>query len=130
MEAALKKEISATARTLKYMLASANAVSVDGSPKLEKWLTAENSVMRENFVLEFRWSDNDYDYHEAFTAEDIDNGSFCANGAFICENAPGQPPVKIEFFKITPLQLPAVYQTWQEAHGQGATLMGSDLFYP
>ncbi len=89
-----------TLDTFFAFLAAADAVSVDDGALLTNWDTDPCNGEPDNQVAYFSWTDGEGNFSSILTEEGISNGSFDAEGKFVCEDAAGELTV-VRFFKVT-----------------------------
>lgn len=89
-----------TINTFFAFLVAADAVSVDDGALLTNWDTDPLNGKPDNQVVYFSWTDGEGNFSSILTEEGISNGTFDAEGKFVCEDAAGELTV-IRFFKVT-----------------------------
>ena len=92
------------------MLNAANAVSVDGGPLLTEWNTGEDCGEPEKHLVEFNWTDGDYDYWEKLSEAVILDGHFDEEGNFHCQTPAFDADTTITFFGVKGIKPQAALQ--------------------
>lgn len=83
------KAKNSNAQDFLELLARADSVEVDSSPKLSSWDTAALTGTPDNEIIHFTWTDEHGTYSAAFTEAGIENGKWVDN-LFICEDSEGE----------------------------------------
>ncbi len=82
------------------LLGRADAVTIDNGPLLYGWGTNGLRGIGDNEVIFFSWEEDGEEYSVNLTEDSINNGTWTADDAFLCEDSEGND-CTIRMFTLT-----------------------------